>query len=61
MPQDGETASDPVLEAIAELMKSSEVVAFLEAVTGVEDPHFVDGQVTAYGQGDFLTGTTMTW
>ena len=55
VPQDGETASDPVLEAIAELMKSSEVVAFLEAVTGVEEPHFVDGQVTAYGQGDFLT------
>ena len=41
---------------IAEMMKSPEVVGFLEAVTGVKQPHFVDGQVTAYGKGDFLTG-----
>jgi hypothetical protein len=56
VPQQGETTGDPVLAAIAELMKSPEVVGFLEEVTGVQGPHFVDGQVTAYGQGDFLTG-----
>jgi hypothetical protein len=56
VPQKGESTSDPVLAAIAEMMKSPEVVGFLEEVTGVSQPHFVDGQVTAYGQGDFLTG-----
>lgn len=56
VPQQGEQSGDPVLEAIAELMKSPDVVGFLEAVTGVPEPYFVDGQVTAYGTGDFLTG-----
>jgi SM-20-related protein len=56
VPQEGEQTSDPVLGAIAEMMKSPEVVGFLEQVTGVAGPQFVDGQVTAYGPGDFLTG-----
>lgn len=56
VPQDGERSGDPVLDAIAAFMKSSEVVKFIEAVTGIADTYFVDGQVTAYGQGDFLTG-----
>jgi SM-20-related protein len=56
VPQEGETTSDPVLEAIAALMKRSDMIAFLENVTGVVGPRFVDGQVTAYGPGDFLTG-----
>lgn len=56
VPQEGESSGDPVLNAIAGFMKSPEVVAFIEEVTGIARSSFVDGQVTAYGQGDFLTG-----
>ena len=56
VPQKGERSGDEVLEAIANLMKRPDMIAFLEAITGVAAPEFVDGQVTAYGPGDFLTG-----
>jgi SM-20-related protein len=56
VPQAGEDGKDPVLDAVAELMRSPAMIAMLEAVTGVSDPQFVDGQVTSYGPGDFLTG-----
>ncbi|HYD24560.1 MAG TPA: 2OG-Fe(II) oxygenase family protein [Croceibacterium sp.] len=56
VPQQGESTPDPVLAAIAELMRGPAMVAMLEAVTGIAAPRFTDGQVTSYGQGDFLTG-----
>ena len=56
VPQDGEQAEDPVLESIAAMMRSAPMMAMLEAITGIAAPAFTDGQVTAYGQGDFLTG-----
>ncbi len=56
VPQVGESGQDPVLDAVAELMRSPDMIALLEAVTNVADPQFVDGQVTSYGVGDFLTG-----
>jgi Rps23 Pro-64 3,4-dihydroxylase Tpa1-like proline 4-hydroxylase len=48
-------ASD-VMVAIARFMESPDVVSFLERVTGATAPVFGDGQATAYGHGDFLTG-----
>lgn len=56
VPQSGESGQDPVLDAVADLMRSPDMIALLEAVTGISDPSFVDGQVTSYGVGDFLTG-----
>lgn len=52
----GEDADDPVLAALADLMRRAPMQAFLEQVTGLTAPTFTDGQVTAYGHGDFLTG-----
>jgi SM-20-related protein len=40
----------------ARLMQSEEMLDFLRAVTGHERMTFTDGQATAYGCGDFLTG-----
>ncbi len=48
--------STDVMVAIARFMESPDVVAFLERVTGTPSPKFGDGQATAYGVGDFLTG-----
>lgn len=56
VPPLGETSDCPVMCAIAEFMRTAEVKSFLTAVTGIETPRFTDGQVTAYGPGDFLTG-----
>jgi hypothetical protein len=56
VPQVAETTADPVLDVIATLMRGPEMVTFCQAVTGTHAPHFVDGQVTAYGLADFLTG-----
>ncbi len=56
VPPAGETSDCAVLCAIAAFMRDPEVTAFLAAVTGTTTPRFVDGQVTAYGHGDFLTG-----
>jgi Rps23 Pro-64 3,4-dihydroxylase Tpa1-like proline 4-hydroxylase len=48
-------AADP-LDEFAELMSSAPMIEFLRAVTGSEEVAFTDGQATAYGPGDFLTG-----
>jgi Rps23 Pro-64 3,4-dihydroxylase Tpa1-like proline 4-hydroxylase len=37
-------------------MQSAELLDFLRDVTGHGDLAFTDGQATAYGTGDFLTG-----
>ncbi len=57
VPDDEEAAArnDP-LNDFARLMRSAEMLDFLRAVTGHEDLSFTDGQATAYGPGDFLTG-----
>lgn len=47
--------SDP-LTAFALLMQSEEMIGLLRAVTGFGGLAFTDGQATAYGNGDFLTG-----
>ncbi len=46
---------DP-LTIFAEFMESAETQTLLEAITGTRSPAFNDGQATAYGTGDFLTG-----
>ncbi len=56
VPVAGEHEEDPVLRALRDLMCSAAMRAFLEGVTGLVAPTFTDGQVTAYGEGDFLTG-----
>ncbi len=56
IPVSGEVCEDPVLAEISALMRSQPMLAALQAVTGVSSPDFTDGQVTAYGAGDFLTG-----
>lgn len=56
IPPLGEVSEDPVLDTLAEFMRAPDVLAALTAITGIEAPHFTDGQVTAYGPGDFLTG-----
>lgn len=56
VPAAGESCSDPVLRRIAAMLADQEVLAWLGAITGIARPRFVDGQVTAYGEGDFLTG-----
>lgn len=37
-------------------MRSRYVTEVLGAITGLDAPHFTDGQVTSYDPGDFLTG-----
>lgn len=56
IPPEGEDSEDPVLASISSLMRGRPMQAFLEGVTGLAAPTFVDGQVTAYDHGDFLTG-----
>lgn len=56
IPHSGEVCEDPVLAEISALMRSQPMLAALHAVTRVNAPKFTDGQVTAYGAGDFLTG-----
>lgn len=56
VPPDGEPSDNHVLTQISALMRSKPMLAMLETVTGVIAPEFTDGQVTAYGEGDFLTG-----
>lgn len=56
IPADREHCDDPVLCQLAALLADPNLLAILSAIAGVEKPHFTDGQVTAYGEGDFLTG-----
>ncbi|WP_295639728.1 2OG-Fe(II) oxygenase family protein [Novosphingobium sp.] len=56
IPPPGEPSHDLYLTALATFMRSPEVMGVLGAITGLDAPRFTDGQVTAYGPGDFLTG-----
>jgi len=53
-PEEYENSDLPLIQ-FAELMRSREMLDLLRAITG-EDGNFADGQATAYGPGDFLTG-----
>jgi hypothetical protein len=50
-----EKIEDPLAD-FARFMQSAELLAFLRDVTGHDELAFTDGQATAYGPGDFLTG-----
>ena len=56
IPPAGEHDENPVLTALCDLMKGEAMQTLLEGITGLVAPSFTDGQVTAYGEGDFLTG-----
>ena len=56
IPAAGEHEENPVLAALAELMRGEPMQGLLEGITGLVAPTFTDGQVTAYGGEDFLTG-----
>lgn len=56
IPTAEEKSENPVVKAISNLMHSEAMLVMLERITGVISPVFTDGQVTAYGEGDFLTG-----
>jgi Rps23 Pro-64 3,4-dihydroxylase Tpa1-like proline 4-hydroxylase len=45
-----------LLSSFSEFLQSPPMLALLAAVTGHSDVVFSDGQATAYGVGDFLTG-----
>jgi Rps23 Pro-64 3,4-dihydroxylase Tpa1-like proline 4-hydroxylase len=47
--------TDPLAD-FARFMQSAELLQFLRDVTGHDELAFTDGQATAYGPGDFLTG-----
>ena len=53
--EEGREEENP-LAAFARLMSSDPMLDFLRAVTGSAEVAFTDGQATAYGPGDFLTG-----
>jgi len=53
--QDSLAGEDP-LTAFARLMSSDAMIDFLREVTASPEVAFTDGQATAYGPGDFLTG-----
>ncbi|HEX8643809.1 MAG TPA: 2OG-Fe(II) oxygenase family protein [Allosphingosinicella sp.] len=50
-----ERIDDPLAD-FARFMQSAELLDFLRDVTGHDELAFTDGQATAYGVGDFLTG-----
>ena len=56
IPTAGEHDENPVLTAFCDLMRGEAMLTLLEGITGLIAPTFTDGQVTAYGEGDFLTG-----
>jgi Rps23 Pro-64 3,4-dihydroxylase Tpa1-like proline 4-hydroxylase len=57
VPEDDEVEDrNDLLAAFALLMQSGAMLDLLRAVTGREEVGFTDGQATAYGPGDFLTG-----
>ncbi|MCW1403313.1 2OG-Fe(II) oxygenase [Novosphingobium sp. MW5] len=56
IPAEGESCADPVLNKIGKMLSDPQITSMLAAITGIDNPVFTDGQVTAYGSGDFLTG-----
>ena len=55
-PGAGEAHWRTPLDEFADLMQSEPMLALLRKVTGAGAMSFTDGQATAYGHGDFLTG-----
>jgi SM-20-related protein len=56
VPDEDEIVQDDLLLAFAGFMQSEAMIDLLKKVTGHEGLAFTDGQATAYGPGDFLTG-----
>jgi len=57
VPEDGELDDDNTpLYTFASFVRSEPFLNLLSSITGQDDLHFTDGQATAYGTGDFLTG-----
>ena len=57
VPEDGELDDDNTpLYSFASFVRSGPFLDLLSSITGKGDLHFTDGQATAYGTGDFLTG-----
>ena len=57
VPEDGELDDDNTpLYNFASFVRSKPFLDLLSSITGQRDLHFTDGQATAYGTGDFLTG-----
>ena len=57
VPEDGELDDDNTpLYTFASFVRSKPFLDLLSSITGKGDLHFTDGQATAYGTGDFLTG-----
>ena len=57
IPGDGELDEDiGPLYSFANFVRSGPFLDLLSSITGKNDLHFTDGQATAYGTGDFLTG-----
>lgn len=57
VPEPGEAAGqDDLLARFVEWLHGQELTGFVESVTGQSGFSFSEGQVTAYGPGDFLTG-----
>ena len=55
-PGAGEARRHTPLDEFADLMQSEPMLDLLRKVTGAGEMTFTDGQATAYGHGDFLTG-----
>lgn len=53
---DGDLPAGDGIAGWPAFLSSGPVRALLRAITGADDIHFADGQATAYGPGDFLTG-----
>lgn len=56
VPDDDQLQSDDPLTGFARFMQSDEMLDLLRAIVGHTGLAFTDGQATAYGPGDFLTG-----
>ena len=57
IPGDDELDDDTTpLYGFANFVRTKSFLDLLSAITGQSDLHFTDGQATAYGTGDFLTG-----
>ena len=56
VPDEDEMEEGDLLTDFARLMQSEAMLGLLRTVTGHDELAFTDGQATAYGPGDFLTG-----
>jgi Rps23 Pro-64 3,4-dihydroxylase Tpa1-like proline 4-hydroxylase len=56
MPQPEEATGDDALCAFVRFLHGESMTGFLESVTGLTGFTFSEGQATAFGPGDFLTG-----